>query len=73
MRRRWASLREAADYVDVHPRTLTRRFNDGTLIRYRMGRRVLVDLDELDAVLAAGAGGIKAYKARPAAPPIIPD
>ena len=45
----------------VHPKTLT-RLNNGTLTRYRLGRRVLVDLDELDAVLAVAAGGIKAYK-----------
>ncbi len=34
--RRWASLKDAADYVSVHPKTLTRRFSDGTLIRYRI-------------------------------------
>lgn len=51
--RRWATLHDAAKYVSCHPRTITRRFGDGTLSRYRMGRKVMVDLDELDAALAA--------------------
>lgn len=57
--RRWASLKEAAEYISVHPKTLTRRFSDGSLIRYRVGRRVMVDLDELDEVVVASAGGLK--------------
>jgi excisionase family DNA binding protein len=57
--RRWASLKEAAEYVSVHPKTLTRRFSDGSLIRYRVGRRVMVDLDELDELVVASAGGLK--------------
>lgn len=57
--RRWASLKEAAEYISVHPKTLTRRFSDGSLIRYRMGRRVMVDLDELDEFVLASAGGLK--------------
>lgn len=51
--RRWATLHDAARYVCCHPKMITRRFGDGTLNRYRMGRKILVDLDELDAVLAA--------------------
>ncbi|AQX15888.1 hypothetical protein BCR15_11530 [Tessaracoccus lapidicaptus] len=57
--RRWASLKEAAEYISVHPKTLTRRFSDGSLIRYRVGRRVMVDLDELDELVVASAGGLK--------------
>ena len=57
--RRWASLKEAAEYIRVHPKTLTRRFSDGSLIRYRVGRRVMVDLDELDDLVTASAGGLK--------------
>lgn len=53
--RRWATLQAAAAYIGCHPKTLTRRFGDGTLVRYRMGRRILVDLDELDAVMEATA------------------
>lgn len=58
--RRWATLQEAAEYVSVNPKTLTRRFSDGTLIRYHIGRRIMVDLDELDTVMAASASGLKA-------------
>lgn len=58
--RRWASLQEAADYISVHPKTITRKFSEGTLIRYRVGRRVMVDLDELDELVLASAGGLKA-------------
>ncbi|MHA6507962.1 helix-turn-helix domain-containing protein [Tessaracoccus sp. Y1736] len=57
--RRWASLNEAAEYIRVHPKTLTRRFSDGSLIRYRVGRGVMVDLDELDELVVASAGGLK--------------
>ncbi|GAA4892086.1 hypothetical protein GCM10025789_06320 [Tessaracoccus lubricantis] len=57
--RRLASLNEAAEYIRVHPKTLTRRFSDGSLIRYRVGRRVMVDLDELDELVVASAGGLK--------------
>ncbi|MGO1487839.1 MAG: excisionase family DNA-binding protein [Arachnia sp.] len=53
--RRWATLQQAAEYVCCHPKTISRRFHDGTLHRYRMGRRILVDLDELDAVMESTA------------------
>ncbi|TRY19435.1 DNA-binding protein [Tessaracoccus rhinocerotis] len=46
-------MQDAARYVSCHPRTITRRFGDGTLSRYRLGRKVIVDLDELDAALCA--------------------
>ena len=62
--RRWASLQEAAAYVSVHPKTLTRRFSDGTLVRYRFGRRVMVDLDELDRVMLASSSGLKSLRSR---------
>lgn len=35
--RRWATLQEAAEYVCCNPKTITRRFADGTLSRYRLG------------------------------------
>ena len=60
--RRWATLQQAAAYVCCHPKTITRRFNDGTLNRYRMGRRILVDLDELDAVMESTASHLDRYK-----------
>ncbi|TRY19441.1 helix-turn-helix domain-containing protein [Tessaracoccus rhinocerotis] len=49
--RRWATLHQAATYLNCHPKTISRRLTDGTLSRYRIGRRLLVDLDEVDAVL----------------------
>lgn len=49
--RRWATLSQAAAYLNCHPKTISRRLTDGTLSRYRIGRRLLVDLDEVDAVL----------------------
>ncbi len=57
--RRWASLKEAAEYMSVHPKTITRKFSEGALIRYRLGRRVMVDLDELDELVLSSAGGLK--------------
>lgn len=62
--RRWATLKEAADYVCCHPKTINRRFSDGTLVRYRLGRRVLVDLDELDAVMESSAVKLAANRSR---------
>ena len=62
--RRWATLQDAAAYVCCHPKTITRRFNDGTLNRYRMGRRILVDLDELDAVMESTASRLSRYMPR---------
>ena len=59
--RRWATLQDAAAYVCCHPKTITRRFNDGTLNRYRMGRRILVDLDELDAVMESTASQLSRF------------
>ena len=63
--RRWATLKDAADYISVHPKTLTRKFSDGTLIRYRIGRRVMVDLDELDSLMLASATALKTLPRRP--------
>ena len=50
--RRLAPLNTAADYADVHPRTLRRRIADGSITGYRMGPRIIrVDLNEVDALL----------------------
>ena len=51
--RRWATKEEAADYARCTPRTLDRRMSEGKLNRYRNGKTVLIDLDELDAMFAA--------------------
>lgn len=62
--RRWATLQEAAEYVCCNPKTITRRFADGTLSRYRFGRRIRVDLDELDAVMASSEVRIARVRSR---------
>lgn len=50
--RRWASLAEGADYLEVAQKTLRRLIAAGTVTGYRLGRRsVRVDLNELDALL----------------------
>lgn len=62
--RRWATLKEAAEYVCCNPKTISRRFADGTLSRYRFGRRIRVDLDELDAVMASSEVRIARVRSR---------
>jgi excisionase family DNA binding protein len=47
--RRLTTLKVAADYADVHARTLRRWIAAGRVPAYRLGPRVIkVDLDELD-------------------------
>lgn len=49
---RYASLSEAATYIDCNEKTLRRYIAAGRLIGYRLGTRsIRVDLDELDALL----------------------
>ena len=50
-RRRYASLADAAQYVDCNERTLRRHIAAGALKGYRLGKLVRVDLDELDALM----------------------
>ena len=51
--RRWASVPQAAAYIDVHPRTVREMVKDGRLTGYYgLGERaVRVDLNEVDAAL----------------------
>ena len=47
--RRLTTLKVAAKYADVHPRTLRRWIAAGRVPAYRLGPRLIkVDLDELD-------------------------
>lgn len=49
---RWAKLADAAAYMGhVSVRTMRRRIADGQLTRHRVGRIVLIDLNEIDALL----------------------
>jgi len=41
----------AADYVPCSTKTIRRRIADGSLTGYRFGRKILVDLDEVDELL----------------------
>jgi excisionase family DNA binding protein len=47
--RRWASIKDAAEYVDVAQKTIHQLINDGYLTAYRLGPKLVrIDLDELD-------------------------
>lgn len=51
----WLSMAEAAEYVRVSERTLNRHIEKGKLRATKIGRRTLLNRDDLDA-LAAGEG-----------------
>lgn len=52
--RDWYSLREAADYLRVSPRTVERLVATGRLPTSTVGRRRLAHRRDLDALAAAG-------------------
>lgn len=50
--RRLGTIAAAAEFANVHPRTIRRRIADGTLTGYRVGPRLVrVDLDDLDSLV----------------------
>ncbi len=49
----YLTLHEATEYAHVSVRTLQRHFTSGTLKRYKLGRRVLIDRNELETVIRA--------------------
>ena len=54
MRRRYISIAEAADYLQISTRTVRRLISDGELNGYRIGqsgRLIRVDMNEIDAQL----------------------
>jgi excisionase family DNA binding protein len=54
--RRYASIPDAAEYLDVHPITIRNMIADRRIHGYRSGPRLIrVDLNEIDAVMAGGA------------------
>jgi excisionase family DNA binding protein len=56
--RRWATMREAADYLGVTDRTIRQMVADGRISAYRNGARLVrVDLNELDAAMQPFGGG----------------
>ena len=51
--RRYATLEQAAAYLNCNPRTIRREISRGRLTDYRLGERMIrVDLDELDQVMS---------------------
>ncbi len=51
----FVTIQEAARIAHVTPRTIHRRIGDGTITPYHLGRRVLIDLSELEAAIKGGA------------------
>lgn len=49
--KRWASADTAAKHMGSSRKTVDRMCADGKLTRYKIGGRVLIDLDELDALI----------------------
>ena len=59
-RRRYVSVAEAADYLQVTTRTIRQMIADGRLTGYRSGTRLVrVDLNEIDAAMVPFGGGAK--------------
>jgi excisionase family DNA binding protein len=51
--KKYITLAEGADLLDVHPRTIRRWIASGRLTGYRAGSHLIrVDPDELDAILS---------------------
>lgn len=58
MPKRLESLSVAAEYANVHPRTIRRYIAGGRLNAYRVGPRLIkVDLNELEAIFEPVGGG----------------
>lgn len=57
---RWANLKETADHVRLHPRTIQRLAAAGTITAHRNGGATRYDLNEVDAVFknAVDAGAV---------------
>jgi excisionase family DNA binding protein len=57
---RYISLAQASAIVNVCPRTLRRAIAAGSLVAYRLGRRIRIELAELHRwVRADGAAGVR--------------
>jgi excisionase family DNA binding protein len=51
--RRFASLKDTADYLAVSELTIRRRLADGTFKAYRLGKVLRIDLAEVDTAIGA--------------------
>ena len=57
-RRRWASINDIAEHLDVTERTVRQMIADGRLTGYRLSPKFIrLDLDEVDAALMVPIGG----------------
>jgi excisionase family DNA binding protein len=50
---RWLTIAAAAAYLSCRPRTIRELIWQGFLKRARVGRRFLIDVDELDALVSS--------------------
>lgn len=56
-RRRYASIKESADYLGVTDRTIRQMIADGRLTGYRNGGKLIrLDLNEIDAAMTPFGG-----------------
>lgn len=56
--RRWASLKDAGDYLGVTDRTIRAMISSGKIGGYRTNARLVrVDLNEIDAAMTPFGGG----------------
>ncbi|WP_396929174.1 helix-turn-helix domain-containing protein [Mycolicibacterium sp.] len=58
--RRWASLKQAAEYIGIDDaRTIRRWISEGRITGYKLNQRVLrVDLNEIDSAMTPVGGGV---------------
>ena len=57
LRRRYISISDAAEYLDVTTRTIRQMIADGRLTGYRSGPKLIrLDLNEIDAAMIAFGG-----------------
>jgi excisionase family DNA binding protein len=48
------TVRQAANFLNCHRKTVERRIASGQLTRYGIGRNIRLDADEVRALLVAG-------------------
>jgi excisionase family DNA binding protein len=53
IQRRWLTIEQAASYVNARPRTIRELIWRGELQRAKVGKRFLVDVSELDRLVAS--------------------
>ena len=65
-RRRWASINDTAEHLDVTERTVRQMIADGRLTGYRLSPKFIrLDLDEVDAAMVPFGGGVVGMSADP--------